>query len=371
MRHFILTVAVAGASGIAGLWPATASAQLTTAAEVHDLYTPAGPIVERDFRTQNYVGSITAERWRAGSSDFRQGGLAHARYTWTSGFDGTLVAGTSALARSDAGYNGHAQSSLGADFGIAVQMYGPNDGFSQLLWTQTMVQAGCSGDSGCVFNLSFLHQTTGRIAYANRSGDREASFSETVTLRSTSFGQTFEQRAAGEVAVRLRNNQTAAETRFSGDWSASDLQAFGPTPASQLGLFPTGDARNALDDPQGDLQGWNFRHTEVLTIPVHFWPSSTFGALGELQLFGEVAVSLDQLARAGIGPFVYSSSTLSVDFADTSTFSFASITDPQGVVDFSQTRVALVAAVVPEPNAAWMVLAGLAWLWARRRVRGG
>jgi hypothetical protein len=366
--------AVVGSAALAlgaGCLPAPALAQLATTAEVHDLYTPTGPVVDRDFRTTNIQGSITAERWRAGSNDFRQGGLAHARYAWTNDLDGTLVAGTSALARSDAGHNGFARSSLQASFGVGVWLYGPNDGFSQILWTDMMVLAGCLSDDGCVFNLSFLHQTQGRFSYANSSGDREASFSERVTLRSITPFNTYEQSVGGDVRLRLRNNHSMAEVSASGDWSTSDLQAFGPTPASQLGLFPMGDARNALDDPRGDLQGWNFRHSEVMTIPVRFRATDFFGSLGAVQLVGRLDVGFEQQATAGIGPFVFSSSTLSVDFADTSRFSFSSIADAAGVVDFSQTRVSLISTPVPEPHAVWLALGGLALLLARRRVRRG
>jgi MYXO-CTERM domain-containing protein len=357
-----------------GLVAASASAEWTyfprqaVQSEVHDLYAANGPVVDRQLLNSNTTGSLTAERWRAGTTDFSQGGLAHSRYHWV---NESLVAGTSALARSDAGHNGFARSSLQSSFRVGVWLYGPNDGFSQILWTDMMVLAGCLSDDGCVFNISFLHQTQGRFSYANSSGDREASFSERVTLRSITPFNTFEQRVGGDVRLRLRNNQSVAEVSASGDWSAGDLQAFGPTSASQLGLFPTGDARNALDDPRGDLQGWNFRHSEVLTVPVRFRATDFFGSLGAVQLVGRVDVGFEQQATAGIGPFVFSSSTLSVDFADTSTFSFSSITDASGVVDFSQTRASLISTPVPEPHAAWLALGGLALLWARRKVQRG
>lgn len=372
MRHFILTVAVASASGIAALWPAAASAQLvfahrqTVQSEVHDLYAPNGPVVDRHMRTVGSPRSITSERWRAGTSDFRQGGLAHSRASWN---NGTLIAGTSALARSDAGHNGFAQSSLNIGFRINVWLYGPDDALANSLWAQMMELSGCRSTAGCVFDVSFLHQTRGRFAYANASGDREARFRESLTLRSETAAGVTERRVAGDVGLRLRNNQSDAQITLGGDWSASDMTPFGPTAASQLGLFPSGDVRNALDDPLGDLRGWNFSHSQVLTVPIRF--SLGIGSLGVSGMLGGIDVELDQAATAGmapigVAPFVFSRSTLSADFADTSTFSYASISDPQGVVDFSQTRVALVAAVVPEPNAAWMALGGLAWLWARR-----
>lgn len=357
-----------------GLAATSASAQWTyfpsqaVQSEVHDLYAANGPVVDSQLLNSNTTGSLTSERWRAGTAGFSQGGLAHARYHWV---DESLVAGTSALARSDAGHNGFARSSLQSSFRVGVWLYGPNDGFSQILWTDMMVLAGCLSDDGCVFNLSFLHQTQGRFSYANSSGDREASFSERVTLRSITPFNTYEQSVGGDVRLRLRNNQSMAEVNASGDWSTSDLQAFGPTPASQLGLFPTGDARNALDDPRGDLQGWNFRHSEVMTIPVRFRATDFFGSLGAVQLVGRLDVGFEQQATAGIGPFVFSSSTLSVDFADTSRFSFSSIADAAGVVDFSQTRVSLISTPVPEPHAVWLALGGLALLLARRRVRRG
>jgi hypothetical protein len=353
-----------------GLMAASASAQWTYSprqavqSEVHDLYAANGPVVDREILNTDTTGSLTSERWRAGTADFSQGGLAHSRYHWV---DESLVAGTSALARSTAGHNGFARSSLQANFGVGVWLYGPDDGFSQILWTDMMVLAGCLSDDGCVFNLSFVHQTQGRFSYANSSGDREASFSERVTLRSITPFNTFEQSVGGDVRLRLRNQQSVAEVSASGDWSAGDLRAFGPTPASQLGLFPTGDARNALDDPRGDLQGWTFRHSEVLTLPVRFRAAEFFGSLGAVQLVGRVDVGFQQQATAGIGPFVFSSSTLSVDFADTSTFSFSSIADATGVVDFSQTRVSLISTPVPEPHAALLLAAGLGVLAATRR----
>jgi hypothetical protein len=357
-------------SGLAlGLAAATASAQAAfspaqaVSSEVHDLYPAGGPVVDRDFQPVNRTGNLSSERWRAGTTDFRQGGLAHSKYLWN---NETLVAGTSALARSDAGHNGFAQANVRASFGMGVWLYGPDDGFSNILWGDMMVLAGCLSDDGCVFDISFVHQTQGRFSYANRSGDREARFRETLTLRSETPQAVYEERVGGDVRLRLRNQQSEAEVSVGGGWSAGDLRSFGPTPASQLGLYPTGDPRNALDDPQGELQGWDFRHTEVLTLPVRFKAGGFFGSINAVQLLGSIDVDLEQQATAGIGPFVFSSSTLSVDFADTSTFSFSSIADPAGIVDFSQTRVALVATPVPEPHAAWLALGGLAFLWAWR-----
>ena len=365
-KHLALVLALALplclAAGSALAQSATAP-NLGARSEVHDLYPAGGPIVDRDVQTRNTSGQLTSERWRAGSTDFRQGGLAHAKQAWN---NGTLVAGTSALARSDGGYNGFAQAHLNTSFQIQVNLSGPDDGISNLLWTQILA-TGCVPRSSCVFDISFMHQTQGRLAYANQSGNREASFQERLTLQSTVHETTHQRTVRGSLGLQLRNLQTTAQATAGGDWSTSDLQPFGPTPASDLGLYPTGDARNALNDPQADLQGWNFFHSQVLTIPVRFLAAPGFGSLNAWQFYGLVDVQLQQQAAAGIGPFVYSSSTLSVDFADTSTFSFAQITDPAGIVDFSQARVALVAAPVPEPHAAWLGLAGLALLWARRR----
>lgn len=362
-KHLALALALSLAAGSASAQSADAP-NLGARSEVHDLYPASGPIVDRDVQTRNTSGQLTSERWRAGSTDFRQGGLAHAKHAWN---NGTLVAGASALARSDGGHNGFAQAHMNTSFKIQVNLSGPDDGISNLLWTQILA-TGCVMFPGCVFDISFVHQTQGRLAYANSSGNREASFQERLTLRSAT-DTIHERTVGGSIALQLRNQQTTAQVSAGGDWSTSDLRPFDPTPASQLGLYPTGDARNAQDDPQGDLQGWNFFHSEVLTVPVRFIATEGFGSLNAWQFYGLVEVQLQQQATAGIGPFVYSSSTLSVDFADTSTFSFAQITDPAGIVDFSQARVALVAAPVPEPHAAWLALGGLALLWARRRIQ--
>ncbi len=367
---FVAALALGGfvAAGAAMADQRNPSAVLGVSSEVRDLYAPGGPVVSRDFQTWSF-GSVSSERWRAGSSDFRQGGLSHAKANWSrQGGGHELVAGTSALARSDAGFNGFAQAALKVNFGLGVQLLPPNDLLAAALWWQTLLQSGCGSDTdtgGCVFNVSFMHLTKGRFAYANSSGDRQASFRESLTLSSVTPDGTSQASAQGEVRVQLKNQQTAADVRFSGDWSAGDLQPFGPAPASQLGLFAAGDARNALDDPQGPLRGWDFGHDEILTVPIKFTGEDfTLGA----PLQGSIEVDLEQVATAGIGPFVYSSSTLSADFADTSTFSFLRITDPAGVVDFSQTRVELLLSPVPEPRAAWLALGGLVVLWGRRRV---
>ena len=240
---------------------------------------------------------------------------------------------------------GLAQASLRVMFDIDVVLEGPKDGILLLLWRNQLLDSGCLWDQGPATSTSaFLHQTRGRIAYANLSGDREASFSERLTLRAGTAASDPTQSVGGRLQVQLRNLQTTAEISASGDWSVNDLQSFGPTPTSQLGLYPGADARNALDDPRGDLQGWTFSHSELLTIPVRFKVLDSTAAALATQLTGRVTAELDQQAIAGSRRFVYSASTLSVDFADTSTFSFAQITDPAGIVDFSQARVSLVAA---------------------------
>lgn len=347
--------------------------RLGVSSEAHDLYAPGSPGVDRGFQTRTDWGNLTSERWRAGSSEFRQGGLSHAKAAWSSTPNGQeLVAGTSALARSDGGHNGFAQASLNAGFHLNVRLSPPSDILAAMLWRDTLLQLGCrDAVVGCVMDVSFAHVTQGRFAYANRSGDRQASFRESLTLSSVLPTGTAQVRTQGEVRVDLQNLQTQANVRYSGDWSAQDMRPFGPTPASQLGLFPTGDARDALDDPQGPLQGWDFRHTAFLTVPMRFTLDFSSDVSFRSWMDGTLEVGLEQLATAGIGPFVYSSSTLSVDFADTSTFSFSRITDPSGVFDFSQTGVELTLSAVPEPPAAWLALGGVLLLWGwRRRVRG-
>ena len=331
--------------------PAAALINLNT--RVLDLYGPGNnQTQQQSYQSGQTFGSANVQSWRASASTpWRQGGLAFARSAWT---QHDLVFGTSALARSTDGFNGDASAVLRSDFTLDVIIDMGQDPVSIALLTALLARGNC-----CRFDVSFLHTTHGRLAYVNESGDRRAYFQETLTLGpATVFG---------EVTLNLSNGSPLASVATRGAWTPADLTAFGPTPASQLGLFPAGDPRNSLDDPLGDLRGFEFLHTEVIRLPLFFTLE------GMSTLAAHLPVTVQQVAvaglnRAGTTTPSYSSSTLSVDFADTSTLAPAGLFDPEGELDLSTLTLQIRQVTpVPEPAPAWLLLAGGLLLMRLRR----
>lgn len=337
--------------GLALAWlPAAADGTVVTLnSRVLDLYGPGSPGTQQDSlrRSGDAFGDLGVEAWReTEATRWAQGGLAFARSEWR---DHDLLFGTSALARSGGGFNGDASATLDTAFELKLFIDMGTDPLSVALFSALASRGNC-----CRFDVGFVHTTHGRLAYAHQSGDRRALFQETLTLGPvTVFGQ---------VDMSLRNGSPLASVQTRGAWSPADLTAFGPTPASQLALFPAGDLRNALNDPLGDLRGFDFLHTEVITLPLYF------GIEGLTSLTATIPVRLQQAALAGIGGPVFSWSTLSVDFADTSTLAPTRLSDPLGELDLSALTLQFrQVSPVPEPATAWLLLAGSLLLLMRRR----
>ncbi len=335
--------------GLALAWlPAVADVFLDS--RVQDLYTPGSPGTQQvSRRVSGDSSGVSVESWRATDTSGRaQGGFAFGRSLWR---DRDLVVGASALARSGEGYNGDASATIVTAFELDVLIDLGADPLSVALFTAMTRRGNC-----CRFDVGFVHTTHGRLAYASQSGDRRALFQETLVLGPA--------RLFGEVDMRLTNGSPLASVQTRGAWSPADLRAFGPTPASQLDLFPVGDARNALDDPLGDLRGFDFLHTEVITLPLDF------AVEGLTSLTARIPVRLQQTALAGLGGPVFSRSTLSVDFADTSTLAPVRLSDPLGELDLSGVTLRWrQVSPVPEPATAGLLLAGSLLLLVLRRRR--
>lgn len=341
-------------------------ALLNAESSLTDLYAAGGPrrSLQRDFQPTTTVVNgqteVQSDLWRVDAAGRQQqGAFAYGR---TAATPRAVVLGTSAVARSDAGYSGTATASLFATTVVTVTIY-PQD--LALLLEDFAKLSPCYRPEGCILETSFLHETHGQFAWLQGAGDRSASFSETV--RVTGSEGTFAA-ATGSVAIGLRNNVAEAAVTIRGSFDPTSVGF--PINTALPDIYPDGDPRNNLGDPAGALMVAPFHHQQVLTaVPTHFKKSlDYYGALE-----GSYTVSVNQLAMAGIGPDYFNRSTLAVDFADTARFSGLGVVDPTGQLPMDLLDVAFsFTSPVPEPAAVWLwalALPALGVVARRRRAR--
>jgi hypothetical protein len=338
--------------------------QATTQAS--DLFAPGGATTIDDSHSATLAplapgSAVQADAWYADSnSPWRGGGTAYAR---AEEVGHELKFGAAALARSWGGLTGTAHGHVEAQYDITVEYLPPADPIIAALWVADLQRRGCLGFQGCQLNETFQHITRGRLAYGAYSTDRSASFEERLTLTGMDTLQ-----YGGRLDLGYNPSRgPGVVLGVSGDWDARDLTAFGPTPASQLNLFPDGDPRNALPDPSGDLAGFDFLRWEIIADrPGLFRFANPFSSV----LVGTFHATLLQDASAAEGSDSYNFSTLAVDFAHTSALSVVGVTDPLGEIDFSQaTMNVYFGSPVPEPTSWLLLLLGLPAIGSRRMAR--
>lgn len=340
---------------------------LDTRATAVDLFASGGsPTTITDARHDGAVGgapALQSDAWYAqGGNPWQGGGFAYARASETAT---ELLWGTAAIARSWGGVGGSAQAQVAMGFDITIRFDPPADPIRAALWASSLAAAGCSLGGSCSLNTDFMHVTSGRLAYLPMRSDRRAHFSEQLTLTGSDSIT-----VGGELTMAF--NPAAGPPLVlgaTGDWSTGDLHAFAPAPSSRLDLYPAGDPRNAIDDPVGNLSGYDFGHISLLRDrPTGFHLA---GSPFLPSLEGTFKVTLTQEAVADGGSGDYAFALLAMDFAHTSRFGVGQVVDPGGVLDLSlATMTVSFGSPVPEPPPWLMGLAGVIVL-AMRRWRAG
>lgn len=255
-------------------------------------------------------------------------------------FQGDLAAGVAATASMSSVFHSESRAKLKTTVAVTVELDGTG-----------LIGALAYSGGGGVLAVSFLHQTTGRFMVTGTpiSGSG-ASFSERLHVEGSS--NTWTTGTQGTAAIIATSAGNLPSTQTTGAWTLSDFQAPQQT---------------------GDATAWVFNHFETLpALSTQFKPAQSSD--GQRALHGTFTMTLEQSADAAFNnPLAYrvgGGTSISADFAHTSTFSFGGIHDPTGHLDLSGVAVSLrfvEIPAVPEPGS-WLLLAsGMAWLGLRRR----
>lgn len=200
---------------------------------------------------------------------------------------------------------------------------------------------------GCRLGVDFLHQTSGTFVHAAVVPGAQARFAESVQVEQV--------QVAGEASITA-DPQRAGQVLLAagGHWSAGDFLS------------------SATQPRPGGAGPWD---TVTLTSFNHFQP-----ILGATALFNEGGaatfhLTVEQTVDAGFGSagaYSVGPSTIGADFSHTSVFSALRVVDPTGQLDLSGVGLTLRfsdVTPVPEPAAAWLLLAGLPLIGTLRRRR--
>jgi hypothetical protein len=218
--------------------------------------------------------------------------------------------------------------------------------------------------AGCLLTVNFIDDTHGMLAHGSSANFSQlANISGQVNVDGTGVGS-----SSVDVGGSIDISQFGFVPTVTGDWTTNDLTSFGPTPSTQVSLFPLGDPKNSFPDATGDISGYNFHHIE------RFGAISRFDSVQQsAALSSHFRVEFTQTAIAGDPSGGYDFSVIAVDFSKISNFSVESVLGLDGqpldpslyTINVSYNFVSdggSGGGAVPEPSAFVPLLTGLSML---------